>query len=138
MDFVDNQLDPQSGTILGRAVIPNPDFMLSAGQFVRLRLPGSGTYEAVLIPDPAIGTDQAQRFVWVIDDENVAQYRKITVGPLYEGLRIVRDGLGAEDRVVTSGLQRVRPGIVVAPEEAPIPPCPAAAPIPSPGPPAGE
>jgi RND family efflux transporter MFP subunit len=123
MDFVDNQLDPSTGTMQGRAVVPNPDLLLSPGQFVRLRLAGSGKYEAVLIPDEAIATDQAQRFVWVLDAENKAQYRKITIGPRYEGKRIVREGLGAADRIVISGLQRVRPGIVLAPEEQPIPPC---------------
>lgn len=132
MDFVDNQLDPDTGTLLGRAVVANTDLLLSPGQFVRLRLPGSGTYEAVLIPDEAIGTDQAQRFVWVLDDENRAQYRTITVGPRYESLRIVRAGLTRDDRVVTSGLQRVRPGLVLAPDEEPIPPCPSPALLPSP------
>jgi RND family efflux transporter MFP subunit len=130
MDFVDNQIDPATGTMQGRAIVPNPDLLLSPGQFVRLRLAGSGRYEAVLVPDEAIGTDQAQRFVWVIDAENKAQYRKVALGPLYEGKRIVRDGLGANDRVVVSGLQRVRPGIVVAPDEQPIPPCPSAPPLP--------
>jgi RND family efflux transporter MFP subunit len=130
MDFVDNQMDPGSGTMLGRAVVPNNDLLLSPGQFVRVRLPGSGSYQAVLVPDEAVATDQAQRFVWVVDGENHAQYRKVSVGPLYEGLRIVREGLTGEDRIVVSGLQRVRPGIVVAPEEQPIPPCPSPAILP--------
>lgn len=130
MDFVDNQLDPETGTLQGRAVVPNPDLLFSPGQFVRLRLAGSGRYEAVLIPDEAIGTDQAQRFVWVIDAENKAQYRKVTLGPRYEGKRIIREGLTGNDRIVVSGLQRVRPNIVVAPEEEPIPPCPSAGPLP--------
>ena len=124
MDFVDNQIDPASGTMQGRAVVPNPDLILSPGLFVRLRLPGSGVYQAVLVPDEAIASDQAQRFVWLVDGENRAQYRKVVLGPLYEGLRIVREGLSGDDRIVVSGLQRVRPGIVVTPEEAPIPPCP--------------
>lgn len=131
MDFVDNQIDSATGTMQGRAVVPNPDLLLSPGQFVRLRLAGSGRYEAVLVPDDAIGTDQAQRFVWALDDENRAQYRKVTLGPLYEGKRIVREGLAGKDRIVTSGLQRVRPNIVVAPEEQPIPPCPSAPPLPA-------
>ncbi len=141
MDFVDNQLDPSTGTMQGRAIVPNHDLLLSPGQFVRLRLAGSGKYEAVLIPDEAIATDQAQRFVWVLDAENKAQYRTIEIGPRYEGKRIVRDGLTGEDRIVIAGLQRVRPGIVLAPEEKPLPPCPSphlpASPpdtLPSPGP----
>lgn len=124
MDFVDNVLDPGTGTLQGRAIVPNPDRLLSPGQFVRLRLAGTGKYETILVPDEAIGTDQAQRFVWVIDAENKAQYRKITTGPLYEGRRIVREGLASEDRIVIAGLQRVRPGIVVAPEDKPLAPCP--------------
>ncbi len=124
MDFVDNVLDPATGTLQGRAILPNADRLLSPGQFVRLRLAGTGKYEAILVPDEAIGTDQAQRFVWVIDEENKAQYRKITTGPLYEGRRIVREGLSVQDRIVVAGLQRVRPGIVVAPEHKPMAPCP--------------
>jgi len=130
MDFVDNQLDPNTGTLLGRAVVSNHDLLFSPGQFVRLRLAGSGRYEAVLAPDEAIGTDQSQRFVWVIDGENKAQYRTVTVGPLYEGKRIVREGLAAGDRIVVGGVQRVRPGLVVQPEDQPIPPCPSAPPLP--------
>ena len=130
MDFVDNQIDPGTGTLQGRAVLPNPDLLFSPGQFVRLRLAGSGRYEAVLVPDEAIGTDQAQRFVWVVDAENRARYRKVVLGPRYEGKRIVREGLGGEDRLVVSGLQRVRPNIVVTPEDDPIPPCPSAGPLP--------
>jgi RND family efflux transporter MFP subunit len=132
MDFVDNQIDPSTGTMQGRAIVPNPDLLLSPGQFVRLRLAGSGRYEAVLAPDDAIATDQAQRFVWALDGENRAQYRKVTLGPLYEGKRIIREGLKGDDRIVVSGLQRVRPNIVVAPEDQPIPPCPNAPPLPEP------
>lgn len=124
MDFVDNVLDPGTGTLQGRAIVPNPDRLLSPGQFVRLRLAGTGKYETILVPDEAIGTDQSQRFVWVIDAENKAQYRKITTGPLYEGRRIVREGLDPSDRIVIAGLQRVRPGIEVAPEDKPMAPCP--------------
>jgi multidrug efflux system membrane fusion protein len=124
MDFVDNVLDPGTGTMQGRAVLPNRDQLLSPGQFVRLRLAGTGRYETILVPDEAVGNDQAQRFVWVLDDQNRAQYRKITTGPLYEGRRIVREGLSADDRIVVAGLQRVRPGLVVAPEEKPLEPCP--------------
>ncbi|MGH7820871.1 MAG: efflux RND transporter periplasmic adaptor subunit, partial [Candidatus Binatia bacterium] len=117
MDFVDNRLDPATGTMVGRAVLPNPDLLLSPGLFVRLRLPGSGRYRTLLLPDEAIGTDQAQKFVWVVDDESRAQYRLVSTGPLHDGLRIVRAGLAPGDRVVVAGVQRVRPGIQVAAEE---------------------
>jgi len=113
MDFVDNQFDRGTGTIIARAVLPNPDLSLLPGLFARLQLPGSGQYRAILIPDEAVGNDQAQKFVYVVDAENKAQYRTVTVGPLIDGLRVVREGLAPEDRVVVSGLQRLRPGIVV-------------------------
>jgi RND family efflux transporter MFP subunit len=120
MDFVDNQLDPQTGTMVGRAVLPNPDLLLAPGMFVRLRLAGSGHYEAMLLPDEAIGTDQSQRFVWVVGADGRTQYRTVTVGPLHEGLRIVRSGLTADDRVIVSGVQRVRPGLEVMAQDVPI------------------
>jgi RND family efflux transporter MFP subunit len=120
MDFVDNQLDPGTGTIIGRAVIPNTDLLLSPGMFVRLRLPGSARHQATLLPDEAVATDLDQKFVWVIDGENKAQYRPVKLGPLHEGLRIVREGVGPDDKVVIAGVQRVKLGIVVAPEDRPI------------------
>jgi RND family efflux transporter MFP subunit len=132
MDFIDNQFDPETGTMQGRAVLPNPDQLFSPGQFVRLRLAGSGRHDAVLIPDEAVGTDQAQRFVWVVDGENRVHYRAVELGPLYEGKRIVRSGLTAADRLVVSGLQRVRPNIVVAPMEEALTAATDAAPPPSP------
>jgi RND family efflux transporter MFP subunit len=117
MDFVDNQLDPSTGTMVGRAVLPNPDLLLSPGLFVRLRLQGSDTYRALLIPDESVGTDQAQRFVWVVDDESRARYRRVEIGPMHDGLRIVRKGLESGDMVVVAGMQRVRPDIEVKAQE---------------------
>jgi len=117
MDFVDNQLDPNTGTMIGRAVVPNPDLLLSPGLFVRVRLPGSGEYQAMLIPDEAIGTDQSQKFVWVVGSDDRAEYRRVELGARHEGLRAVRAGLTQEDRVIVAGVQRVRPGEPVSPEE---------------------
>jgi RND family efflux transporter MFP subunit len=117
MDFVDNQFDPDSGTMIGRAIVPNPDLLLSPGLFVRLRIPGSGRHSAILVPDEAIGTDLNQKLVWVIDAENKAQYRAVHIGALHDGLRIVRDGVGPEERIVVAGIQKMQPGLVVAPEE---------------------
>jgi multidrug efflux system membrane fusion protein len=97
----------------GRAVIPNPD-KLPAGCAPAIR---ARRYQAVLLPDEAIGTDLDQKFVWVLDAESRAGYRRITVGPLHEGLRIVREGIGPDDRVVVAGIQRVRPGMAVAAED---------------------
>jgi membrane fusion protein, multidrug efflux system len=125
MDFVDNALDPGTGTMIGRALIPNPDLLLSPGLFVRIRLPGSARHPATLLPDEAIGTDLDQKFVWVVGAENEAQYRPVKLGPLHEGLRIVREGVGPDDRVVVAGVQRVKAGAVLAPEERPLAPPPA-------------
>ena len=126
MDFVDNQVDRGTGTIVGRALLPNSDLSLLPGLFARLRLPGSGQYQAILVPDEAIGSDQSQRFVYVIDGEDKAQYRTVKTGPLIDGLRVVREGVGPEDRVIVAGLQRVRPGVKVDAQQETIPPPPAA------------
>lgn len=116
MDFVDNLLDPNTGTMTGRALVANPDGLLAPGMFARLRLPGSGIQESLLIPDAAIGSDQTQKFVYVVGDGDLVSYRAIEIGPIVHGLRVVRRGLGPDDRIVVSGLQRVRPGAAVAPE----------------------
>jgi RND family efflux transporter MFP subunit len=125
MDFVDNQVDRGTGTIDARAVLPNPDLSLLPGLFARLQLPGSGQYPAILIPDEAVGTDQSQKFVYVVDAESKAQYRTVKIGPMADGLRVVREGLGPDDRVIVAGLQRARPGLVV--DAQPVPAAPAVA-----------
>jgi len=117
MDFVDNQFDSDSGTMIGRAILPNSDLLLSPGLFVRIRIPGSGRHSAILVPDEAIGTDLNQKLVWVIDAENRAQYRAVQIGALHDGLRIVREGVAPEERIVVAGIQKMHPGLVVAPEE---------------------
>jgi membrane fusion protein, multidrug efflux system len=127
MDFVDNQLDRGTGTIVARAVLPNKDLMLAPGLFARLRLPGSGNYRATLMSDEAIASDQSQKFVYVVDGDGIARYRTVKVGPLIDGLRVVREGLGPEDWVVVAGLQRVKPGAKVDAQRAAIPDAPAAA-----------
>ncbi|HVM96638.1 MAG TPA: efflux RND transporter periplasmic adaptor subunit [Candidatus Acidoferrales bacterium] len=116
MDFVDNQLDRGTGTIIGRALLPNPDLLLSPGMFARMRLPGSGQYHALLLPDEAVGTDQSQKFVYVVDNANKAQYRTVETGPLVDGLRVVRGGLSPEEWVIVNGVQRARTGITVDPQ----------------------
>jgi RND family efflux transporter MFP subunit len=122
MDFVDNQVDRGTGTIIGRALLPNPDLSLIPGLFARLRLPGSGEYRATLLPDEAIGSDQSQKFVFVVDGEGKAQYRIVKIGPLVDGLRVIREGVTPEDWVVVAGLQRARPGLAVDPQRDTIPP----------------
>lgn len=117
MDFVENRLDPNTGTMTGRAVIANPNLTLIPGLFARLRLQGSGKYSALLLPDEAVGSDQSQRFVLVVNDQDTVEYRQVEPGPLIDGLRVIRDGLQAADRVVVSGLQRIAPGARVTPQQ---------------------
>ena len=114
MNFLDNQIDPATGTIRGRAVFRNADRSLMPGLFVRLKLPGSGTHRGLLIQDRAVGTDLDKRFVFLVTPERTIQYRSVALGPIVDGLRVVRTGLSPGDRVVVNGLQRVRPGVKVA------------------------
>jgi RND family efflux transporter MFP subunit len=118
MDFVDNVIDKSSGTIRGRAVFNNPEGVFTPGMFARVRVPGSPPYPALLIPDSAIASEQARKFVLVVDADNVAQQRYITTGHVVDNLRVIKDGLTADDRVVVNGLMRARPGAKVTPEEA--------------------
>ncbi len=115
LDFLDNRVDPESGTIRGRAVLDNEDGRFTPGLFVRLKLVSSRTQTVALIDDRAIGTDLGQKYVLVLDEANVAQYRAVETGPLVDDLRIVTSGLEAGERVIVNGLQRVRPGATVAP-----------------------
>ncbi|MEM7058790.1 MAG: efflux RND transporter periplasmic adaptor subunit [Pseudomonadota bacterium] len=117
MDFVDNELDTGTGTIRGRAVFDNKDDLLAPGLFARLRLVGSGEYEALLVPDSAILADQARRIVMVVDGEGVVAAKIVEPGALYRGLRVIRKGLDPDDLVIVSGVQRARPGAKVVPQE---------------------
>ena len=121
MDFVDNQVDQATGTMQGRAVFDNPDGDLTPGLFARVKLLGEGPYDALIVPDQAIATDQGQRLVYVLGPDNVVAPRPVTLGRSLGELRVIRDGLNATDRVVINGLQRVRPGITVTPVEGTIP-----------------
>jgi multidrug efflux system membrane fusion protein len=120
VDFLDNRLDISTGTLRGRAVIPNKNFSILPGQFGRVRLIGSSPYEALLLPDTAIASDQSRKIVFVVKDDDTVEARPVTLGPLDEGLRVIREGLKPEDRVIIDGLQRARPGAKVAPHAAPI------------------
>ena len=113
MNFLDNQIDPTTGTIRARAVFRNPDLSLTPGLFVRLRLPGTASYRGVLIQDRAVGTDLDKRFVFLVTPDRTIAYRTVTLGPIVDGLRVVRSGLSSGDLVVVNGLQRVRPGAKV-------------------------
>src|SRR5262249_17575741 len=118
MDFVDNAIDRSTGTIRGRAAFANPDGVLTPGMFGRIRVPGSSPYKAVLVPDAAIGTEQIRKFVLVIGSDNPAVQRYVTLGALSDdNLRIIKDGLKADDTVIVNGVVRVRPGQKVTPKE---------------------
>ncbi|MEM1297865.1 MAG: efflux RND transporter periplasmic adaptor subunit, partial [Pseudomonadota bacterium] len=110
IDFVDNRLDPNSGTITVRAVIPNPDGFLRPGVFGRIRVPATEPYQALLIPDTAILSDQARKIVMLTDAEGNVSARPVVLGDMEGGLRIVKSGLSPDDMVVVNGIQRARPG----------------------------
>jgi RND family efflux transporter MFP subunit len=116
LDFLDNRLDQGTGTLRARAVLSNKAGLFSPGLFARVRVTGTPTYAALLIPDEAIGTDQTNKYVLVVADEGVVQRRNVKLGPLVDGLRVVREGLAGGDWVVTKGLQRARPGTKVEPK----------------------
>lgn len=113
LDFVDNQVDPRHGTIRARAVLDNPDGTFTPGLFARMKLVSPHRYSAALVDDRAIGTDLNKRFVFIVDEQGVVQYRPVETGRLVEGLRVVENGLAAGDVVIVNGLQRVRPGVTV-------------------------
>ncbi len=117
IDFVDSQIDRSSGTIRVRAVFPNPDLFITPGQFGRLRVPASAKYSAMLVPESAIVTDQANKLVFTVVDDGTVAPKAITLGPQIDGgLRIVRSGLLPDDMVIINGLLRARPGGKVTPE----------------------
>jgi membrane fusion protein, multidrug efflux system len=118
MNFLDNRLDVSTGTLRGRAVIPNKDLSILPGQFGRVRLVGSAPYEALLLPDSAIATDQSRKIVFVVKEDDTVEAKPVVLGPLDEGLRVIREGLKPEDRVIVDGLQRARVGAKVSPQVA--------------------
>jgi RND family efflux transporter MFP subunit len=117
MDFIDNVIERATGTIRGRAQFANADGLFTPGMFARVQVPGSAPYQALMVPDAAIGTEQARKFVYVIDGENVARQRYVALGQLVDDLRVIKDGLSENDRVVVNGLMRARQGQKVTPEE---------------------
>ncbi len=121
MDFIDNRLDASTATLRSRAVIPNANLSILPGQFGRVRLIGSSPYETLLLPDAAVATDQSRKIVFVVKDDNTVEAKPVTLGPLDEGLRVIREGLKPEDRVIVDGLQRARVGAKVTPQMAKAP-----------------
>ncbi len=120
LDFSDNALDPASGTIRLRAVVPNADGFLKPGLIGRARVAGAAPYKALLVPDAAIGSDQGRKVVYVVAADGAVQVRPVQVGPLTDGLRVIRSGLGPDERVVVNGLQRAMPGQKVVAKTTPI------------------
>jgi membrane fusion protein, multidrug efflux system len=117
VDFVDNQLNPQTGTIRARAVLQNKDGLYTPGLFARVQLLASSEYSAILIDDRAVNTDQSQKYVFVLGPGNVIEYRRVKLGRIIDGLRVVREGLKSGDAIVVNGAQRVHPGITVNPQK---------------------
>ena len=117
VNFVDNQLNPRTGTIRVRAVVSNRDRLFTPGLFARVKLVGSAPYRATLVPDRAVGTDQDKRFVLVLDADGTVGYRAVELGRLVDGLRVVKAGLQPGERIVIEGMQHVRPGMRVVAKE---------------------
>ena len=117
MDFVDNVIDRSTGTIRGRARFDNPNSIFTPGMFARIRVPASPPYDALLLPDVAIGSEQARKYVLAVNAENVVTPKYVTLGQLDGGLRVIKSGIAAGDTIVVNGVARVRPGQKVAPHE---------------------
>lgn len=116
LTFLDNELDPNTGTIHARGLFANKDRRFTPGMFARVKLIGSGQYDALLINDSAVGTDQSVKFVLKVGADNKIEYTPVKLGPVIDGLRVVREGLKADDVIVVKGLQMVRPGMPVTPQ----------------------
>ena len=117
VDFVDNRVDPATGTIRARAVLRNPDGLFTPGLFARVQLEGSAEFDALLVDDKAVLTDQDRKYVYVLGEDNTAQRRDVVLGRVVDGLRVVQSGLAPEDKVIVNGLQKVfMPGMPVAPK----------------------
>jgi RND family efflux transporter MFP subunit len=122
VDFLDNRLDQGTATLRARAVLANTSELFAPGLFARVRVIGTAPYTAVLLSDEAIGTDQTNKFVFVVAEDGTVERRNVKLGPLYEGMRVVREGVAPEDWVIVRGLQRARPGNKVSPKrETPTP-----------------
>lgn len=133
INFVDNRLTADTGTLRVRGVFPNANKLLSPGLFVRVRMPVGEPHQATMIPEQALTTDQGQKFVYVVDDANVVHYRRVKVGPQQDTYRVIEQGIGPRDRVVIAGQQRIRDGVTVEPKPAEVAGRPASPPPPANG-----
>lgn len=121
IDFVDNQVDPNTGTIQIRCVLPNADGALTPGLFARLKIPGSTKHSALLVPDAAVGTDQSNKFLLLVGPDGTVSSKAVVLGGLFGNLRVIADGLKADDKLIINGAQSARPGTKVTPTEGTIP-----------------
>jgi RND family efflux transporter MFP subunit len=117
MSFIDNRIDANTGSLRVRAVFDNPGQLFQPGLFARVRLAGSGQYQAILLPDMAVATDQSNRFVFVVADDGTVSTKPVVLGPMIDGLRVIRNGVTASDLVIVNGVQRARTGIKVKPDK---------------------
>jgi multidrug efflux system membrane fusion protein len=120
LEFVDNQLDSRTGSVRMRATFDNADGVMAPGLFARVQIGGGSPKNALLITDRAVGTDQSRKFVFVVDKDSKAEYRAVTLGPVVDGLRVVRTGLKPGEKIVINGLQRVRPGAPITAQTVPM------------------
>jgi multidrug efflux system membrane fusion protein len=125
IDFADNRVNPSTGTIQVRGVLPNPKHILDAGMRARVRIPVSDPHKALVVTERAIGTDQGRKFVYIVNDQNVAERKDIKLGRLHDGLQVVDEGVKPEDWVVVNGIQRVRDGAKIEPRRTSMPGAPA-------------
>ena len=121
IDFADNKVNPSTGTIQVRGVLPNPNQILDAGMRARVRVPVSDPHKVLMVTERAIGTDQGRKFVYVVNEQDVVERRDVTLDRLVDGMQIIKEGLEPTDWVIVNGIQRVRDGIKVQPREAPMP-----------------
>jgi RND family efflux transporter MFP subunit len=117
MDFIDNVIDSSSGTIRGRASFANTQRLFIPGMFARVQVPASPAYDALLVPDVAIGTEQARKFVLAVGPDNTAMQKYVTLGQVVDDMRVIKSGISGDDRIVVNGLMQARPGSKVTPQE---------------------
>jgi multidrug efflux system membrane fusion protein len=118
IDFLDNEVNPSTGTIRARVILPNPDHLLTPGLYARVQLESTSTVQALLVDDKAILTDQNQQYVYVVGPGNVAQRKNVVTGGMADGLRLIQSGLAPGDRVIVSGLQQIYfPGAPITPKD---------------------
>ena len=118
IDFIDNVIDRSTGTLRARAIFDNPKGLFTPGMFARIKLPASQTYTALMVPDEAIASEQVRKLVMTVNADNIVVPKYVELGALKDGLRVIRKGLSAEDRVIVNGLMRARPGLKVTPRDA--------------------